>query len=168
MKVVGIDLGTHKVSLALVRDGELLETMTWDYAAGHRADVLCDLANQAEMQIHRWQPDHIFMEDVVVGNNRKYSIQIAQVMGAVLAAVGHGQALPIAVNNREWKKITGQKMPRDSAGQKEVVRAWLRERSEHAYSVVCDRDQVRIDAACIALYGYDICHRASGLNLTFD
>lgn len=167
MKVMGIDLGTHKATVALVRDGEVIFSQTLDVTGGHRSVVLRELGEFVRMHVADLRPDHIFIEDVVIGNNRKYSIQIAQVMGAVLAYIGD-DALPIAVNNREWKKITGQKMPRDSHGQKEVVRAWLRNRSEHAYAVVCDRDQDRIDAACIALYGYDICRRASSLNLTFD
>ena len=165
MKTMGIDLGIRKIALAAWHDDVLVQTEAWESPAGHRANQLADLAMYAMGFAAMWEPDYIFIEDTLVGNNVKYSLQLTEVKGAVLAVLGPMMRLTalkgvIAVNNKTWKKeVLG-----NGNASKDMVREYLYSR-DSAYSVLCGNDQDRFDAAAIGFYGYIVATRAESLHL---
>ena len=82
MKVMGIDLGIKKIAYANWQDGRLVEADAWESQADLRHMQLMDLGDTIYEAVKYTEPDHVFIEDTLVGNNVKYSIQLAQVMGA--------------------------------------------------------------------------------------
>lgn len=162
-KVMGIDLGIAKVACAHWEDDELTEAYSGnvDYLT-HREDQLYSLSDYVACQVAGWQPDYIFIEDVLIGNNRKYSLRLAETKGAVLAGIGrvHERYRPqvIPVNVSTWKKeILG-----NGHASKEDIRNWLTDYNS-AYAELCDGDQDQFDAACIGYYGLILSRRADQL-----
>jgi Holliday junction resolvasome RuvABC endonuclease subunit len=108
--------------------------------------------------------DQVWIEDTIIGNNRKYSIKLAQVMGAVLSHLGQirlntGCDVRL-VDNKSWKReIVG-----NGNSDKAAVRDYI-DVTHPAYAALCGDDQDLYDAACIGLYGILICNRARGLKL---
>jgi Holliday junction resolvasome RuvABC endonuclease subunit len=162
MKVMGIDLGTRKIAYALWQDGVLVETDAYESNAPLRQVQLMDIHDFIWEVVDHIKPDHIFIEDTLVGNNVKYSIQLAQVMGATqvaLASRGLSDMFGIyLVNNKTWKKdVVG-----NGNASKDLVQLWLYQ-LDTAYSVLCGSDQDRYDAAAIGYYGTLIAERAEVL-----
>lgn len=165
MKTMGIDLGIRKIALSAWRDDKLVSAEAWISPSSHRANQLSDVAMYAMGFGVMWEPDHIFIEDTLVGNNVKYSLQLTEAKGAVLATLAPLMRLTelqgiFTVNNKTWKK---EVLGNGNAG-KDEVRRYLDDR-DSAYSVLCGNDQDRYDAACIGLYGYIIATRAESLQL---
>ena len=162
MKVMGIDLGIRKIAYANWQDGRLVETDAWESQADLRHMQLMDLGDTIYEAVKYTEPDHVFIEDTLVGNNVKYSIQLAQVMGSVLSSLALLQVEQYfglyLVNNKVWKKTVLQN---GNAG-KDIIRSWVTEQ-DSAYSVLCGNDQDRFDAACIGYYGTIIEERAGVL-----
>lgn len=155
--------------MGLVEDGVLVESETYTPNAEMRTTDLSWISTYMTGWLGSRQPDYVFIETPIIGNNRKYSMQISEVYGAVLAACGLWQSVGgeepvvvIGVNNSEWKRQLIGKMPRTSVEVKKVVRRYLEE-LDSTYAVVCDGDQDRVDASCIALYGQLIYDRADDL-----
>jgi Holliday junction resolvasome RuvABC endonuclease subunit len=128
-----------------------------------RAHQLHELAMFAHDEALFYEADWVFIEDIIVGNNRKYSIRLAQTMGAVLADLAlleYRQGLSIrTVDNKAWKKeIVG-----NGNADKEAVRNYILE-SHPAYAPLCGDDQDRFDAVCIGLYGRRILDRSQQLS----
>lgn len=165
MKTMGIDLGIRKTALAAWGENGLVLTEAWETPSPHRANQLSDLAMYAMGFAAMWEPDYIFIEDTLVGNNVKYSLQLTEHKGALLAALGPLMRLTglkgvFMVNNKVWKKeVLG-----NGNSTKEDVRHYL-ESQDGAYPALCGNDQDRIDAACIGLYGYIIAKRAQALSI---
>lgn len=157
MKICGIDLGINKIAYAVWDDDILIETYAYESKLPTRGQVLADLAGVIFDVRNQHIPDYWFIEDTLIGNNRKYSIQLSQTMGAVLAMLGeYGEDLVYQVNVSTWKKeVIG-----NGRADKDAVRMWIQDRSG-AYSELCGWDQDRFDAACIGYYGYRIAQRAS-------
>ena len=165
MRIMGVDLGTRKIAYAIWEDGVLVETDAYESAEHQPRHVQL-------MDVHDWiyevaqntNPDHIFIEETLVGNNVKYSIQLSQVMGAVMVSLGlhaleHFCGIYL-VNVSRWKAdVIGS-----GRADKQKIRSWLYER-DTAYSVLCGNDQDRFDAACIGYYGCLIADRAEATEL---
>ena len=97
-----------------------------------------------------------------MGNNRKYSLALAETKGAVLGSLSHLRpACDIrTVNVKAWKKeVVGN----GNAGKEQVSNYIVA--THPAYAAVCDGDQDRIDATCVALYGLRITSRVRELRL---
>lgn len=156
MAIAGIDLGIAKVAISVL-DGDNLHVYVRHSDAASRGNQLFDLATYASVILSVWEVPSVFIESILVGNNSKYSIQLAQTMGAVLSAL---VSYPVyQVNVGTWKKeVLG-----NGSSKKDQVRAWL-EANYPAYAVSCDGDQDSYDATCIALYGQGVLAR-SGLLL---
>lgn len=156
MAIAGIDLGIAKVAISVL-DGDRLHTYVRHSDAASRGSQLFDLATYTSVILSVWEVPSVFIESTLVGNNTKYSIQLAQTMGAVLSAL---VSYPVyQVNVGTWKKeVLG-----NGSSKKDQVRAWL-EANYPAYAVSCDGDQDSYDATCIALYGRGVLAR-SGLLL---
>jgi len=164
VRVMGIDLGIAKIAYSLWENDRLVETNSVSVEMmGKRALQLTTLMDYIAAQVLHFRPDHVVIEDVLIGNNRKYSIKLAQTMGAVLAGLGrlteygwYGETIPVNVG--KWKK---EVIGNGHAG-KEDIRNYLLER-DSAYAELCGSDQDRFDAACIGYYGVILSERANRL-----
>lgn len=153
MKVMGIDLGISKIAWAVWEDDVLVETGAFADSVTYRPKVLHRLGEEIWAQVAKHEPDFIFIEDTLIGNNRKYSIRLSQTMGAVLAQLSD-QSVNL-VNVSTWKKtVLG-----NGRADKQMVQKYMCV-THPAYSELCGNDQDRFDAACIGYYGVLIERRA--------
>lgn len=163
-RVMGIDLGIHKVAYALWDDGPtLLGAEAYEAQVTLRPESrpreLMDIGDFVYEAAHHTKPDYVFIEDTLIGNNRKYSIQLAQVMGSVLSSLGllatEQEVEVFTVNVSTWKKqVVG-----NGNASKSLVKNYI-DVVHSAYAVLCEGDQDRYDAACIGLYGLSVHDRA--------
>lgn len=170
MTCFGIDLGTHKVSLAVFAEGmdglRLYDARTYDAGQGAPRDqILDELSRFVSDLAHTYHPDQVWLEDVIVGNNRKYSIQLAQVLGAVMVGLAPHRRIDgldiRTVDNKAWKR----EMVGNGNADKDAVRSFIV--ADHPdYALVCGEDQDCYDACCIGLYGLRVTDRAQDLRLT--
>ena len=159
MRVVGIDLGIKKVALAYVKGAALLGTEAYESHSLLRTAQLMDLGDYVYSEVKYYNPAYVFIESTIIGNNRKYSIRLAETMGAVLAGLGLLQTeMPfdvVPVNNKAWKmKTIG-----NGNATKTAVRDYI-DGIQEAYAGLCAGDQDRYDAAAIGLYGWRLQHDA--------
>lgn len=157
---MGVDLGIHKAAWSLWEDDILQSTEAYA-SSGHRATELEEIGAKVRVAAELLRPDAIWIEDILIGNNRKYSINLAQTMGAVLASLGAKWAdKTLWVNVATWKKeVIG-----NGHAKKEDIQNYIYTQ-DSAYSVLCGHDQDRFDAACIGYYGYIISKRAEALRV---
>lgn len=162
MSVVGVDLGINKVAL-VYSDGQ-----DQHFASIHapesrksRPRILRELASYVYDTCSLHRPDSVWIEDTLIGNNRMYSIKLAETKGAVMAALAGIPGLDVQlVNVSTWKKeIVG-----NGKADKDAVRNHIRE-THGAYAPLCGEDQDLYDATCVALYGLRIIERAKHLHL---
>jgi Holliday junction resolvasome RuvABC endonuclease subunit len=163
MTVIGIDLGTRKVAVAVLTGDGLQRATAYAPAEGlSRGYQLLELGRYVHDQALFHDADQVWIEDVIVGNNHKYSLQLAQVLGAVLAALGVSPAgLDVRlVGNKAWKKeIVG-----NGNASKDMIRNYIVD-THPDYALLCADDQDKYDATCIGLYGLAITDRARDLRL---
>jgi Holliday junction resolvasome RuvABC endonuclease subunit len=165
VNLLGIDLGTRKVALAVFVESELVQAYVHETPEEMARDLqLRELGGLAHDigQLHG--TDSVWIEDTIIGNNRKYSIQLGQVMGAVLAGMGHlrlSQGTDIQrVDNRVWKReVLGK-----GHASKDEVKDYIVV-TYPAYAPLCGDDQDLYDAACIGLYGLQVTRQAGELHL---
>jgi len=163
MSIVGIDLGVHKIALVCITTGE---QEAWLYSATHpeRDLQLSELGAMAHDFCLLHQADSVWIEDVIIGNNRKYSIGLAQTLGAVMADLAQlrmGQGTDICtVDNKTWKKA----LLGNGNASKDEIRDYI-DVSQSGYAPQCEGEQDLYDATCIALYGQQILDRAAHLQL---
>jgi Holliday junction resolvasome RuvABC endonuclease subunit len=164
VNLIGIDLGVHKLAMAFFMGNTLADTTAWEAPNDAPRDVqLRELAGAA----HEWavlhEADQVWVEDVLLGNNHKYSLAIAELKGAVLASLGQmryrGTDVRV-VNVASWKReVIGK-----GNATKEQVRNYI-DVTYPPYAPLCDGDQDRYDATCVGLYGLRISARADSLRL---
>ena len=158
MNLAGVDLGVHKVALAGFVSGDYHNTV-WQTLATNRSLQLHELAMSVRDTFGFWHIHQVWIEDTLVGNNRKYSIQLTEVRGAVMAALAMDFDVRL-VNNKTWKKqIVG-----DGNASKDSVRDYIHV-THGAYAPLCGSDQDLYDATCIALYARHINDQAQDLRL---
>lgn len=156
---MGVDLGIHKVAI-FCWDGDLPHAMAWSAPDGYsRATQLHHLAGYVRDMATTFDTDVVWIEDTLVGNNRKYSLQLTEVRGAVMAAMPMHVDVRL-VNVATWKaQVVG-----DGHANKDSVRDYIHV-THGAYAPLCGSDQDLYDACCIALYGQSIMERAADLQL---
>ncbi len=170
-RVVGIDLGIRKAAYALWdadgRDNhsELIQTGMREARPQHRAlelEVIAEWAHETVYEIALAGHTYVFIEEPLLGNNRKYSLNLAMTFGAVLSELAdlhNAERITIfGVNVQSWKKGT---VGKGNAGKEEVRNYILGINS--SYPALCGHDQDRIDAACIGLFGVRTAARADQL-----
>jgi crossover junction endodeoxyribonuclease RuvC len=158
MRTMGIDLGIAKIAWSVWDDDLLVDTGAYKHESGHRSEQLSALCHYIYDTAEQVNPDAIWIEDILIGNNRKYSIKLAQTMGAVLTALTPWCGSLLSVNVSTWKKeVIG-----NGHAKKEDIQNYIWNR-DSAYSVLCDGDQDRFDAACIGYYGVVIANRAGAM-----
>lgn len=163
-RIMGIDLGVNKIAYS-VWGGEkdLVEVNHLEVKERTRAITLTRLNHWITGAVMSHVPDHVFIEDTLLGNNTRLSIKLGQTMGAVLSGIGGVQQWNespnvFLVNVSTWKKeVLGK-----GNASKEMVRMWVDELGE-PYSAQCENNQDRYDAVCIGFYGCLINQRAEAL-----
>ena len=166
MTLIGVDLGIHKINTAVYTHGDsglTLYTVPSHVAqTDSRPAQLWELSRFLVDLTQSYDADHVWIEDIILGNNRKYSLQLAQVLGACLAAMAlvQGTCDVHLVDNKTWKKaVVG-----NGNASKEDVKNYIVE-SHPSYAALCEDEQDAIDAACVGLYGLTIHDRAEHLTL---
>lgn len=155
MIIAGVDCGGRKVAVSLFHDGELLKVADLEVPKRTRPQELRTLSEFAASYLQ--VADFVWIEEPVIGPGVRASLQVAQTAGAVMARVpmrGRGDWVPVA----SWKK---EVVGKGNVG-KEAVADWLRS-SHPTYADRCGRNQDRIDAVCIGLYGVRIAERSGHL-----
>jgi Holliday junction resolvasome RuvABC endonuclease subunit len=160
MRVVGVDLGIKKVAVSYVENGVLTGTEAYESHALERTTQLMDIGDYVYSEVKYYRPTYVFIESTIIGNNRKYSIRLAETMGSVLAHLGLLQTEEdldvVPVNNKAWKlKTIG-----NGNATKTAVQDYI-DGIRGAYAGLCGGDQDRYDAAAIGLYGWTIQHEAT-------
>lgn len=167
VSVVGVDLGVHKVALAAFEGGELVDALAYEvplHTTPDRGQQLHILSYLVHDFCLGKDADSVWMEDVLVGNNRKYSMQLAEVKGAVLSGLysmtfNRGTDVRL-VNVQTWKKeVIG-----NGNATKDMIKDYVLT-SHSGYAALCGADQDLYDASCIGLYGLTILGRAASLKL---
>lgn len=162
MTVLGVDLGVRKIAVSVFHEDVLAQVGAHKSVAELRATQLQELALYGHDMAVLYNADYVFIEEPIVGNNIKYSMNIAMVCGALLSALNHlTPVLDIRfVGNKVWKRdIVGS-----GNSSKDVIRTWLLDHHP-AYAALCEEDQDRCDAVCIGLYGLQLIGRAEHLRL---
>jgi Holliday junction resolvasome RuvABC endonuclease subunit len=142
------------------------EVEAWSYEAPHpeRDQQLLELGAMAHDFALLHGADSVWVEKVIIGNNRKYSIGLAETMGAVLSDLGqvrlHNGLDIRQADNKAWKKA----LLGNGNATKEQIRDYIHE-TYPAYAPLCGDDQDLYDACCIGLYGRLILDRAAHLQL---
>lgn len=160
--VIGVDPGVRKVACVVSLPGSNLvwtHTMDKDIL---RPQVCHEIlragsaffANFADST--RDEPVAVYIEEPVVGVNRRISVQQGQIHGVLLgAALQSGITQVYSVSNTTWKKETVG----SGNASKDDCRAWL-ERSHPVLAADCGADADLVDAGCIAVYGRGVLARA--------
>jgi Holliday junction resolvasome RuvABC endonuclease subunit len=158
---MGIDLGTRKIAISLFIEGELVDVYVYEAGVGAlRGRQLAEVASYTHDIAVGYEIDHVWIEDVIIGNNRKYSLQLAQVLGAVLSKLNSLAVDVRLVDNKAWKKaIVG-----NGNATKDDVKGYI-DTHHPAYALLCSADQDLYDATCVGLYGLDIVDKARHLQL---
>jgi Holliday junction resolvasome RuvABC endonuclease subunit len=166
--VLGVDLGIRKIAVAVITDGVSGYTL-------YGVPRLVLTKQRREVELHKlatflqavsvtYDPDYVFIEKPIIGNNRKYSMQISEVCGAVMGGLGlaDSDSTPKVdlVDNKTWKS----ELLANGNASKEEVQNYIIE-THPAYAAFCGEDQDAFDACCIALYGCLILDRAKRLSL---
>jgi Holliday junction resolvasome RuvABC endonuclease subunit len=157
MTLMGVDLGIHKVACFVPGDAPGAQAHATH--SENRAVQLCELSSFVHDMAGLHQVDQVWIEDTLIGNNRKYSIQLTEVRGAVMAALALHCDVQL-VNVSTWKA----QVVSDGHASKDAVRDYIAV-THPAYAALCGSDQDLYDAACISIYGRQIRERASGLRL---
>jgi Holliday junction resolvasome RuvABC endonuclease subunit len=163
MRIVGIDLGIRKVAVAHLQDDMLVATEAYASTEYLRTTQLMDLGHWVSAMVAECDADLVAIEEPLVGNNRRYSLRIAEVFGALLAQLGElqqeRQLDVVSVNVQNWKK---QLLGKGNA-TKLSVREYI-DGVDEAYADICGDDQDRYDAAAIGLYGWRL-HATAQLSI---
>ena len=168
MITVGIDLGIRKAAYAVWDHEEMLITTgAREVRPQHRAAELTVISEWVLDVVYpiskrEYEIVNVFIEEPLIGNNRKYSLNVAMTYGAVLAELGwlqnEGSIAIYGVNVAHWKRGTVGV----GNASKEQIKNYIHE-IHSSYPALCGNDQDRIDAACIGLYGCRVSARADGL-----
>jgi Holliday junction resolvasome RuvABC endonuclease subunit len=141
------------------------DTFTVPTKLKDRAEVLTALSLDIEEwfnhEVYLADALWVFVEHPLVGRAGAHATIVqAQVQGVVLAeAIKAGAKAAYTVNVSSWKKtVVG-----NGSATKDHVAAWLAE-THPVLAALAGTDQDLVDAACVALYGYDVIERGVGFS----
>lgn len=165
MKVLGVDLGIRKAAVAAFHGESLITAEAFEAENTLPRDVQLRAVGSFVREFAvLGEVDSVWIEDTIIGNNRRYSIRLAETKGAVMAALSeerlkNGVDVRL-VDNKTWKKhVVG-----NGNADKDTVQNYIRD-TRSGYAPLCGDDQDIYDAACIGLYGVTILDRAADLHL---
>lgn len=156
MIITGVDCGVRKVAIATIEvlDGAPGErskhtAAAFESSSKNRQEQLLEVAEWTRTLTRVHGSELVYVEEPLVGRGVRTSLQIAQVVGAVLSRL---PAHAYLVDNNAWKKSVCGK----GGLAKSDIALWLKEQHP-CYSANCDgvagHRQDAVDATCIALYG---------------
>lgn len=157
MSILGIDPAANKLSMMLVdRDGSPLAAKTFNTSSAYWKTGRIGEANSyiasvvTDLKAHHGLT-RVFLEEPIYWRGGKSTIPLAQISGAVIAAVENsGMKIEMVANSR-WKlRVIGK-----GNAKKEEIMAWVIENHPEYMKYIGD-DQDLCDAACIARYGADV------------
>ena len=174
---VGVDLGIAKIAWA-IHDGEKITgTGALNSGVGHRGEQIYRAVDYLDALVDELCQSHygedvainVFIEEPLIGNNRKYSMQIAQVYGAVLAQLAYHSMEGVRDSRYPWVSVYGvnvgtwkKQVLGNGHADKEEIKNYIRVTYD-GYADLCGHDQDRYDAACVCLYGVLVAARADTL-----
>jgi Holliday junction resolvasome RuvABC endonuclease subunit len=165
VKTLGIDLGMRKIALFYLGEQGRCHTARFEASENDSRDMqLLELGGYAHDICSFHDADSIWIEDVIIGNNRHYSLQLAQTLGAVMSSLAQlrlsaGTDIRL-VDNKTWKKhLIG-----NGNASKDGIRNYI-DVTHGAYAPLCEGDQDLYDACCVGLYGLGVTDRAEHLTL---
>jgi Holliday junction resolvasome RuvABC endonuclease subunit len=159
-RIMGVDLGIRKVALFGLLDGQAMSSvLDLDKTTESRAQQLRILSSHVHDAMVLHDIDQVWIENTIIGNNRKYSLALTEVKGAVMASVVRGADVQL-VEIGTWKKqVVGH-----GNATKDDVRNYI-DVTSSAYAALCEDNQDLYDAACVALYGRHVSDQAVDLHL---
>lgn len=167
MTVLGIDLGIRKVAVAVITNGNEGYTCygvpRLELTTQARHLELYKIASYVDALVQTYEPEYVWIEKPIIGNNKKYSMELAHTCGAILSMMGRydpGGTKTRIVDNNTWK----HELLLHGRASKDDVQNYINE-VHPAYAAFCGDDQDAYDACCIALYGVTILDRATQLSL---
>jgi Holliday junction resolvasome RuvABC endonuclease subunit len=163
VNIIGVDLGVRKVGLAMFSGQDLISAYAFEADSNITRDLqLGEVAGFVHDFALMHEADAVWIEDTIIGNNRKYSIRLAECKGAVMASLSRMRpGLDVRlVDNKAWKK----KVVGNGNASKDQVRDYI-DVTHPAYAPLCEGDQDLYDACCVALYGLQITEQAAHLQL---
>lgn len=140
-----MDLGIYKAAWSIWEQGDLLKTGAYVSKSSLRQHQLADVSRAVREVVEGYAPDCIWIEETLIGNNRKYSIRLSQTLGAVMSALYRYDEVKL-INNMTWKKAVIGK----GNASKEDIRKYV---VDLGYAHLCGDDQDQYDATAIGLYG---------------
>jgi Holliday junction resolvasome RuvABC endonuclease subunit len=166
MNVIGVDLGIHKIHCAVFiesEDGFTLHRVCHHISESQTRSAQLWEVSRLLLDVSEMYDAHsVWIEETIIGNNRRYSLQLAQTMGAclaVLALVENKTAVHV-VDNTVWKKL----VIGNGHASKDQIKSYMHD-THPVYAAMCEDDQDAYDATCVGLYGLTILDRASSLSL---
>lgn len=157
---MGVDLGIHKVAVFIIAADQQVQVGVLDLETElSRAYQLRVIGSFVEEQAVMWDVDSVWIEDTLIGNNRKYSLSLTETKGAVMAALAIAADVRLVDNNTWKKQVVGH-----GRASKDEVRDYI-DVTYPAYAPLCGDNQDLYDAACIALHGRAIMERSRDLHL---
>jgi Holliday junction resolvasome RuvABC endonuclease subunit len=167
--VIGIDVGARRIAWSVFAGNQLERVQHFELKpSGNRAEELhtCSSVIRDAVVIH--DPDAVFIEEPYIGRGTRASLQLAQMAGAVLAAIGASTTLnPVLVPVDTWKKqVLGK-----GGINKEGICAWLEanhgdwlDRCRYVSPTGLHKiNQDRVDAICVGLHGVAVSGHPHGL-----
>lgn len=160
--IAGIDLGGSKIDVSLFY-GEKLFRLRHIEEKGARGRVLSDVCEQFMGTEGIFDCDYFFIEEPIVGRGVRASMQLSQMLGALLCTLGNDeladrvQLVPVTT----WKKHTTG----NAHAKKEDVSSWLKAQYPD-YHERCAGSQDQCDATCIGIYGARVAAQSRSLVLT--
>ena len=105
MSMMGVDLGIHKAASFVLDDEGRGHPHVIDLSktSSSRALQLLEVSSYVHDVAQMYSVSQVWIEDTLVGNNTKYSLQLTEVRGAVMAALALHCDVQV-VNNKTWKK----------------------------------------------------------------
>lgn len=155
--VVGIDPSSRKIA-AVVNRPSTNFLWTYEVKQGELRPQACNEIFEASSKFFSTlEPEAVvWVEEPVVGKNRRAAILQGQIHGVVLTAALQSEITSVySVSNTAWKKETVG----SGSASKQRCREWL----VSEYPVLasdCGDDIDLIDAACVAVYGRGVLARA--------
>lgn len=153
-QVLGIDPSSKKIAMIYKSNthndawsANVSKYQTREEIAYHFFVISCEWFKQVKEEFG--EDTQVWIEEPVVGRNKRAVIVQAQIQGVLMASALHsGLRNTYSVSNTAWKKeVVGM-----GNADKEACKTWLQTYDANL-ATLCGDDPDFIDAACIAIYG---------------
>lgn len=104
MKVAGIDLSTKKIAVSVLEDDKASEFLEFTAKGQRSHDRLEELSEKFREWVNSTEVELFFIEDISFTRNRRSELDLATVMGVVIAHIYAVGKVPMKFNNMTVKK----------------------------------------------------------------